>query len=365
MFETRYSLILSKFPNIDPEGYGKTRNFIDGSVTQLSPYISRGVISTKQILHYLLHNGYGLHNAEKLIQELAWRDYWQQVWLNKDNAINTDLKSQQKNVINHEVPYAIKMGNTGIEAIDKAIQQFYKTGYIHNHVRMYIASICCNIAQSHWLQPAKWMYYYLLDGDWASNALSWQWVAGTNSNKKYYANQENINKYCYTSQSNTFLDVPYERFEDIEIPNELKETEQLSLHTKLPIKRNVTIKSDLPTLIYNYYNLDPKWKSKIHANRILLLEPSVFEKYPVSEKNINFMLSLAQNINDIQIYVGEFKELLAEYSVEDVHYKEHPLNNQYSGNEDARDWMFDVEGHYPSFFAFWKECKKEFKSKIA
>ena len=71
---------------------------------------------------------------------------------------------------------------------------------------MYIASIVCNIAKSHWKLPSKWFYYYLLDGDLASNNLSWQWVCGANSSKKYYANQENINKFCFTKQKNTFLD---------------------------------------------------------------------------------------------------------------------------------------------------------------
>ncbi|MBT8194912.1 MAG: deoxyribodipyrimidine photolyase [Bacteroidia bacterium] len=365
MFETNYASIIEGFTKINPVQYGKTRNFIDGSVTYLSPYISRGVISTKQVLHYLLQNDFGMHNAEKLIQELAWRDYWQQVWVNKRDQINSDIKSEQKNVNNHKVPQAILKGTTGIEAIDQAIHHFHKTGYIHNHIRMYIASISCNIANSHWLQPAKWMYYHLLDGDWASNALSWQWVAGTNSNKKYYANQENINKYCYTEQINTFLDVPYSNFENLEIPTELVKTDQVQLHTKLPKNSAIHIHSDLPTLIYNYYNLDPKWKSKIKANHILLLEPSVFEKYPISNKNLNFMLSLSQNIEGIQIYTGEFQELLDEYRISDIYFKEHPLNYHYKGNEDAREWMFDVKGYYPSFFAFWKQCKKEFKTKIA
>ena len=55
---------------------------------------------------------------------------------------------------------------------------------------MYIASIICNTAKCHWKIPAKWFYYHLKDGDWGSNALSWQWVCGTNSGKKYYANQK-------------------------------------------------------------------------------------------------------------------------------------------------------------------------------
>mgnify|MGYP006195700273 CR=1 FL=1 len=68
---------------------------------------------------------------------------------------------------------------------------------------MYLAAMVCNNAKSHWLTPARWMYYHLLDGDLASNALSWQWVAGTFSHKKYIANQQNINKYLFNEHYKT------------------------------------------------------------------------------------------------------------------------------------------------------------------
>ena len=125
---------------------------------------------------------------------------------------------------------------TGIEALDQALLEFYDTGYVHNHMRMYLASVACNIGQSHWKVPAQWMYYHLLDADWASNALSWQWVAGSNSHKKYYANQQNINRYFFSEQKNTFLDVPYEQFEHMEIPEVLAETEVPEWQTPLPEK---------------------------------------------------------------------------------------------------------------------------------
>ena len=116
----------------------------------------------------------------------------------KGNAINQDIKHEQKPISNHSISKAIIDANTGIYAIDNGIQEFYKTGYLHNHLRMYIAAIACNMGKSHWKAPAQWMYYHLLDADWASNALSWQWVAGSNANKKYVANQDNINKFCFT-----------------------------------------------------------------------------------------------------------------------------------------------------------------------
>ncbi|MGF1923304.1 MAG: FAD-binding domain-containing protein, partial [Bacteroidia bacterium] len=79
-----------------------------------------------------------------------------------------------------------------------------------------------NLAKSYWQHPSHWMYYHLLDGDWASNTLSWQWVAGANSNKKYFANQENINKYASTSQQQTVLDYTYEELPELAIPSNLQ-----------------------------------------------------------------------------------------------------------------------------------------------
>ncbi|WP_436515392.1 FAD-binding domain-containing protein [Ekhidna sp. To15] len=357
MFPASYQEILDRIDSIDPEAYGKTRNFIDGAVTKLSPYISRGVISTRQVLHAVLIKGYQPDKIEKFIQELAWRDYWQQAWIDLGDSINKDVRRDQPNVKNHEMPDAILNAETQIETIDSAINELYSHGYLHNHVRMYIASIACNVGRSYWKVPAQWMYYHLLDGDWASNALSWQWVAGANAGKQYYANQENINKYCYTSQNGTFLDVDYSRFEEMQIPEKLKETTIPELITPLPILQELEIDSSKPTLIYNFYNLDPKWHEDGDVNRVLLLEPSVFEKYPVSKKSIEFTLNLSENINGIQVFVGEFQDLKVKYELNQIIFKEHPLNH-YQGIEEPRDWMFNVTGYYRSFFAFWKKCKR-------
>ena len=360
IFPCEYSDILSRIKSFKPSKYGATRNYVNGSVSYLSPYISRGVISTKFILKTLLNNNYNPAHIEKFIQELAWRDYLQNVWISKENLINTDLKHNQFPVTNNFLSKAIVDAKTGITAIDKSILKLYDIGYMHNHLRMYVASIACNIAQSHWMFPAKWMYYHLLDADWASNSLNWQWVAGSNSNKKYFANQENVNKYCFTNQADTFLDLEYAEFQKFEIPKVLKQTHFLNLKTPLPISDDIIINNSLPTLLYNFYNLDPMWKKNLNANKILLLEPSHFEEYPVCERSIDFMINLAKaNIPSIQIYVGEFKYLIKEYFVKEVYYKEHPANRHYEGIEEPRDWMFEVNGYYPSFFSFWKKCKKQ------
>ena len=357
-FPTNYNLILERVNAVDAAAYGKTRNFIDGSVTRLSPYISRGVISTCMVMKHIQAQGYPWYKIEKFIQELAWRDYWQQIWIVKGDQINHDLKREQTDVEHHQIPRSLLDATTGIKAIDRSIRQYYNDGYLHNHIRMYIASIACNVGKSHWKTPARWMFYHLIDGDWASNALSWQWVAGSNASKKYIANQANINRYCSTKQRGTFMDVSYDILSSMPVPTELREHTALELTTDLPKTEPLGINPNLPLHIYNYYNLDPEWRAAEQSNRVLLLEPTLFQAYPISSNAMRFMLALAENINGIQIYVGEFDQLIKDTGIKTVYYKEHPLNNHYTGTEDARDWMFPVKGYFPSFFGFWKRCKQ-------
>ncbi len=362
LFPTAYDSIVERINNIDPIKYAKTRNFINGDITYLSPYLSRGVISVKQIKESVLQKGYKAYQIEKFLQELTWREYYQRVWQVKKENIFSDLKQDQPDFLHHQIPTAIVNAATGIESIDAHINTFYKTGYLHNHIRMYLAAIVCNNAKSHWLAPARWMYYHLLDGDLASNSCSWQWVAGSFSSKKYYCNQENINKYTHTNQQDTFLDHSYEHIAVMPVPNALEPIGPVDLTTILPPTSVPVLDVTKPTLIYNSYNLDPKWRAGENANRILLLEPSHFNNYPVSEKVIDFVIALSKNITDIIVYVGELDTLMTQYKNSDLAIsnafisKEHPAFEYYPGIKDSRDWMYPkVEGYYPSFFSFWKK----------
>jgi deoxyribodipyrimidine photo-lyase len=353
--KTNYLDVLKKIDSINPIRYSKDRNFIDGSVSQLSPYISRGLISTKFVFQNLIRRGYQINKIEKFIQELAWRDYWQLTW--KNNEINSDLRKQQTEVLQNGIPEAILNHNTGINAIDSAVMELYESGYIHNHSRMYISSFTTNIAKYHWYYPAKWMYYYLLDADWGSNALSWQWVCGTNSNKKYYANQENINKFTKTNQNKTIIDISYSNLIKLDQPEILKKSLKFSLKTNFPKSNFFENKDSKPICIYNFYNLDVNWRNNFDAHRILLIEPSIFKKYPISAKSMQFMLDLSINILEIKVFVGEFNDLPINNST--VYFKEHPLNYNYKGVADAREWLTSINEEYSSFFKFWHQVRLE------
>ena len=361
-FPTTYDLVVERIHTINPIKYAKTRNFINGDVTYLSPYLSRGVIGVQQIKEAVLQKGYKPYEIEKFLQELAWREYYQRVWQVKKELIFSDLKQPQPDFIHHQIPAAVIGAATGIESIDAHINTFYKTGYMHNHIRMYLASMVCNNAKAHWLAPATWMYYHLLDGDLASNSCSWQWVAGSFSSKKYYCNQENINKYTFSNEQDTFLNHSYEYIATMPVPKALEATTSLKFVTNLPQTAVPKLDTSKPTLLYNSYNLDPLWRANESVNRVLILEPSHFNKYPVSEKVIQFIVALSNNISGIVIYTGEVDSLVSQYENTDLNFsnafisKEHPAFENYPGIKDNREWMFpNTEGYYPSFFTFWKK----------
>lgn len=357
-FPTSYPLIQERIHRIDPVRYSKTRNFIDGDVTCLSPYISRGVISLPQVRDAVMAKGYKPYQVEKFMQELAWREFFQKVWWQLGDRMFTDIKQPQAGVRHHRMIRSIADAQTSIEAIDQQIKGLFETGYLHNHARMYIAGIACNLGGAHWQAPSEWMYYHLLDGDLASNTCSWQWVAGSFSSKKYIANQENVNRYLHSQQRRTFLDHGYDTILEQDTPGILKETFDLQLSTLLPEQEPLQLDDSKPLLLYNSYNLDPLWRSNDIANRVLVLEPGHFRKHPVSGKVLDFILALGENIEGLQVWTGAVKDIPGIGGMK-VFSRMHPTSAHYPGTKDPYPWMFpQVQGQFGSFFSFWKKAER-------
>lgn len=114
-FATDYETILQKVDRVDPMRYGKTRNYINGAVSYLSPYLSRGVISTQQVLEHLLSKGFQLQQMETFVKELCWRDYFQRVGQHKD--LNQDIRKKQEPVSNDGIPVMVVKASTGIHGM--------------------------------------------------------------------------------------------------------------------------------------------------------------------------------------------------------------------------------------------------------
>ncbi|HLO88452.1 MAG TPA: FAD-binding domain-containing protein [Nostocaceae cyanobacterium] len=184
---------------VDPANYAKTRNFLTGAVTKLSPYIRYGVLSLREVRDYVLDHIQNANDATKLINELAWRDYWQRLYVKLGKGIWQDQEEYKTGYTLKEyakdLPQDIQEGTTGRVCIDKFSQELRETGYLHNHVRMWLAAYIIHWRRIQWQAGAKWFLQHLLDGDPASNNMSWQWVASTFSHKPYFFNRENLEKY--------------------------------------------------------------------------------------------------------------------------------------------------------------------------
>jgi deoxyribodipyrimidine photo-lyase len=275
-----------------------------------------------------------------------------------------DIRFDQEDVLTHDMPTAFVDATTGIEAIDLGIQALYETGYMHNHLRMYIAGIACNMSGAHWRTPSKWLYYHLLDGDLASNTCSWQWNAGAFSSKKYIAIQTNINDYTGSTQRKTFLDHTYDDIWTTKVSDNMKEYAPLTLTTPLPESSEISLDPTLPLIIYTDYSIRPDWMSDIGANRVLVLSPSHFARFPVSAKVIQFILSLARdNIEGIQVYIGEIESLRDEFrqiSEEEIYLTDHILYSGITGlTKTPYPYMVpEVTQYCTSFFAYWKLAER-------
>lgn len=188
-----------KLGNIDPVAYAETRNFGDGKITRLSPYIHHGILSLNAVRNDALTKCGHPGEITKFIQELAWRDFWQRVLAANPNWAWNDIEPYKTGFTTHDysgdLPDDIARGETGIACMDAFIKELIYTGYIHNHARMYLASYVIHFRLIKWQVGARWFLRHLLDGDLASNNLSWQWVASTFSNKPYIFNLENVDKY--------------------------------------------------------------------------------------------------------------------------------------------------------------------------
>jgi deoxyribodipyrimidine photo-lyase len=192
---------------IKPERYAATRNHLNGAVTRLSAYLRHGVLTLAEVRRLALQRAGA--KAEKLVQELAWREYWQRVYARIGDGIWKDRESYKTGWrpvdYQAELPADIAEGATGLRCMDSFAEELRTTGYLHNHARMWLAAYIVHFRRVRWQAGAAWFLEHLLDGDPASNNLSWQWVASTFAVKPYYFNRDNLEqftdgKYCRNCQ---------------------------------------------------------------------------------------------------------------------------------------------------------------------
>ena len=206
MPDPSYTAALDRLTRFLPEAgrnYAARRNYDDrGGVSVLSPYIRHRIITEDDVLRATLAR-HSPQAAEKFVQEVFWRTYWKgwlelrpTIWASYQSDLRAALnRVQTESGLRQEWEAACK-GGTGIDCLDHWAKELAATGYLHNHARMWFASIWIFTLRLPWALGADFFLRHLIDGDPASNTLSWRWVGGLQTQgKTYLARADNIAKY--------------------------------------------------------------------------------------------------------------------------------------------------------------------------
>ena len=223
---------LNNFIDNNLSEYAKLRNFDYGpekrdNVSCLSPYITHGVISELEVIKSSLKKSSYI-KIEKFIQEVLWRIYWKgwlelrpKVWIDFLNQLKA-LKEKYNN--NSNYLNAIE-GKTNLECFNTWIKELKNNNYLHNHTRMWFASIWIFTLKLPWQLGAELFMKHLYDGDAASNTFGWRWVAGIQTQGKHYlATEWNINKFTNNRFQNIKLnenELPINDYTHYQIENKI------------------------------------------------------------------------------------------------------------------------------------------------
>jgi len=294
--------------------YSKLRNFDFGpdnrsNISCLSPYITHGIVNELEVIDKSLKK-FSFSKNEKFIQEVLWRVYWKgwlelrpNVWsdyLVELNNLRNEFKSNQ-NYLN-----AIE-GKTNIECFNQWVKELKVNNYLHNHTRMWFASIWIFTLELPWQLGAEFFMQHLYDGDAASNTLGWRWVAGVQTQGKHYlASEWNIKKFTNNRFQNIQLNENASSiFNDKTYPINKKEflnSQILEDKILLIFENNMTFEfSDFKEhkfkkilLVLNDTNRAIKLSEKVLKFKANLLED---QKTRLIEKSINCETI---NINDLK-----------------------------------------------------------------
>ena len=206
MFEASRAKAINQLDNFVENNlaeYSRLRNFDFGpekrlNVSCLSPYITHGIINEKEVIQKSLSK-FSFSKNEKFIQEVLWRTYWKG-WLELRPNVWTDylleLDKIKKEFQNNKDYLSAIEGKTNIDCFNEWVNELKENNYLHNHTRMWFASIWIFTLELPWQLGAEFFMQHLYDGDAASNTLGWRWVAGVQTQGKHYlASEWNIKKF--------------------------------------------------------------------------------------------------------------------------------------------------------------------------
>ena len=290
IFETTRDGALKKLDNfIENEiiNYNSKRNFDFGpkerkNVSCLSPYITHRLITEYETVERVLKKR-PYQKVEKYVQEIFWRVYWKG-WLELRPKVWTDFTEDLKNIKDDEKIQQAVNGKTQISCFNDWVNEIKEFNYLHNHTRMWFASIWIFTLKLPWQKGAEFFLKYLLDGDAASNTLSWRWVAGLQTKGKNYSAQSwNIEKFTNNKYKNIRL---VENPIPLQDKREYKLTEIENFNNSEKVRNLIFFENDLNLENYNLDN---------YQNIYCLLLENDKRKIKLDQKVLDFKKIIIKN----------------------------------------------------------------------
>tara|TARA_B100001769_G_scaffold270004_1_gene260611 strand:+ start:96 stop:1238 length:1143 start_codon:yes stop_codon:yes gene_type:complete len=297
MFEPNRDFACKKlinFINNNLSEYSKLRNFDfgpdqRGNISCLSPYITHGVLSEREVMSLSLKK-FPFVKIEKFIQEVLWRVYWKgwlelrpNVWRDYILDLNR-LKQEYKDDKNY---LEAVEGRTKIECFNTWVDELKRYNYLHNHARMWFASIWIFTLCLPWQLGAEFFMKYLLDGDSASNTLGWRWTAGIQTKgKNYVASEWNIKKFTNNRFSNIKLN---------ENPVPINDERNYSIINNGFLDANISNSQDLLVFDNNISFEQSDFKDQSFKTIYFVFNENETRQIKLDEKVINFKKSLIKD----------------------------------------------------------------------
>jgi deoxyribodipyrimidine photo-lyase len=291
---------LRRLNTLDLESYNRNSNFSNGAVSKLSPYFRHGCLTLKEASDNA-RNRFGTQ-AEKFVTELARRDYWRRVWYDLGNGIFSDIEDPK-----------VALG-------DKFIRDLTHEGYVHNHARKWFAAYMVHWLKVDWREAADWFENNLLDGDKASNHLSWQWVASLFSSKPYFFNKESLarhtgEKYCATCTVNCPFDAAHEVLGEKLFANAApaKAKEHLVI-----MPRRVALSTHRAVAIFVHDEMLSSSHPLLHKPmpKIFVFDEFLYAKWPL--KRLQFLADCLSELQGVEVWIGDTHAVLNERGVGQV-----------------------------------------------
>jgi deoxyribodipyrimidine photo-lyase len=265
----------------------------------------------------------------------------------------------------------IQRGDTGLPCMDDFISSLQTHGYLHNHARMWLAAYIVHWLKNDWQLAADWMHDLLIDGDYASNHLSWQWVASTFSHKPYFFNQENLAKYtnqqyCNSCQAPCPFKDSYANLDQKLFQSSQQTARQYEPFK--PIKQQAVIVGNQTVIWVHDEMLNATHPlMKRPEEKVFIFDPHYYKNW--SMLRLQFIADCLVEMPDVSVWVGDTQTVLKQLNVQKI-------LTQATPNDHLQQQVLGFSTHWyeeemvcektikpddlKSFSKFWKKASKSF-----